>query len=153
MIKDPDALEETQQAWKTVRVAQAMVKTNLNAGMFGLVPQTHGFRNLSHGLVLLFAYAVLEDTLSQLAGEGVFMSKGWQLKSLMKESKKAIAWIDFDLVDQGRDCRNDLAHRQKIPERADSWRYVDAVEAELIGWEVLPGPVKAEFTIDVTPQD
>ena len=69
----------------------------------------------------------------------------------MTASQSAMSWADFDTVDEGRKCRNALAHDQTIPPRADSWKYIDAIEAELIAWSILDGPVKADYTITRGP--
>jgi hypothetical protein len=112
---------------------------NLAASHIGIggVGTSHNFKNLTYCLWLLFAFTVLERVLLQLRREGAFTSKSSQLGHLMEGSRKALPWSDFDLVDEARDRRNDVAHRLTVLERADTWRYVDAIETELRAWAVL----------------
>ena len=148
VISDDAVLDEVRRTWGTVRIFQAKVKTNLFAGMQGLggVPQSMEFWDLSHSLVLLFAFSVLEDVLKQVRTEQG-LKCGPQLGAMKDASRDMLPWADFDTVDTARECRNELAHDQVIPPRADSWEYIDAIERELIAWEILDGPVKAEYTI------
>jgi len=138
MVKDQAALQNIQASWKTVRTVQGSVGANLASamGMFGGV--SHNFRDLAHSLVLLFAFSVLEDTLKQLRDESAFTSDSSQLGKLMERSETPLPWVDFAKVDAGRECRNNLAHEMQVPSRADSWKYIDAIENELVGWGVLP---------------
>jgi len=153
LISDDEILDQVRRTWGTVRVVQASVRANLNAGMTGViggVPLTMDFFNLSHSLVLLFAFSVLEDVLDQARDEGKFSCRKNNLGALMSTSQDALDWVDFKTVDKGRECRNHLAHDQVIPPRADSWKFIDAIEAELVSWGILDGPVTAECTISVT---
>jgi len=152
MLKDPKTLKDIQSSWETVRLVQAMVRTNLNAGAFGLIPQTDQFRNLAHNLVLFFAFSVLEDALKQCRDEELFVSKGSELRRLMEASKSVVAWADYATIDSGRDKRNAVAHKRQFLPRAECWQYIDAIEKELIAWAILPGPVQKEYTISLTPK-
>jgi hypothetical protein len=69
MVKDPDALIRIRGSWRTVRTLEAMIQTNLNAGLFSLVPTMTGFTRIPESLLLVFAVPVLEDTLRQLRDE------------------------------------------------------------------------------------
>ena len=151
MIQDSMKLQEIRDTWVTVRIFQAKVTTNLNAAFVGGgIPQTHEFRNLAHSLILLFAFSVLEDVLKQLKQEKVFSSGTNQLGDLMYFSKGALAWKAFALVDEGRTKRNELAHQRQLIERVDCWKYIDAIEEELVGWKILTGKVKADYTMTIT---
>ncbi len=152
LIYNDEILDQVRRTWGTVRVVQASIKANLNAGMTGFgVPLSMDFFDLSHSLVLLFAFSVLEEVLRQARDEGRFNCGRNTLGALMSASQDAVGWVDFSTVDEGRECRNHLAHDQKIPPRSDSWRFIDAIEAELVSWGVLDGPVTADYTIDLTP--
>ena len=142
MVKDQAALQNIQASWKNVRTFQDRVSANLASSMGGWdVGVSHNFRDLAHSLVLLFAFSVLEDKLRQLRDESAFTSDSSQLGKLMERSKTPLPWVNFAEVDAGRDCRNKLAHHMQVPSRADSWKYIDAIENELVGWGVLPGNV------------
>ena len=99
MIRDESVANGIRKSWDTVRMAEARVKTNAAAGMFGGgVPLTMDFVDFSHSLVLLFAFSVLEDVLHQSRDEGRFESGNSKLGTLMFASKDALSWIDFDAV-------------------------------------------------------
>ena len=112
----------------------------------GRGPQTTSFADLSHSLVLLFAFSVLEDLLKQVRKEHELKCRS-QLKAMMEASQSVLRWTDFGTVDKGRECRNHLAHEQKVPPREESQKYINAIEREFIAWEILDGPIKAEYTI------
>ena len=128
-----------------------MVTTNLTAGTLGLVPQTDEFRNASHSLVLLFAMSVLEDVLRQLRDEGRFASKRNEMKRLMEASRSVLPWADFTLIDEAREKRNGVAHKREFLPAGDCARYIDGIEAELVRWQVLPGRVQYDYTIERRP--
>ena len=138
MIKDPIILQALRDEWKGLRATQQSIKNTLS----GYKRLTGGvyfnyFENLVYSLVLPLAFSVLEHTLMQLRDEGVFKCKSNSLKHLMKASQPTLPWLDFALVDEARDKRNKFVHEQKEIERVDTWKYVDAIEAELVEWKVL----------------
>jgi hypothetical protein len=151
MPLDSETLEELRASWNTVRLSQAMVQTNLAAGAFGLVAQTNDFRDLTHGLILLFAVSVMEEALERYRDQGLFAPKRGGLKELVSASKDALPWVNWEGMGQIRNRRNDVAHHLKYPPRAQAWADIDSVEKELIAWGVLSGPVKAEYTITRGP--
>ncbi len=151
MPLDFETLDELRASWNTVRLSQAMVQTNLAVGAFGLAVRTNDFRDLTNGLILLFAVSVLEEALERYRDDGLFVPKRGGLKELVNASKEALPWINWDGMEQIRNRRNDVAHHLKYPPRAQSWSDIDSVEKELISWGVLSGPVKAEYTITRSP--
>lgn len=125
-----------------MRSFQSRVQAHLNAsGGVGSVGATHQLRNISHNLVLLFAFSVLETTLKQLRDEKVFEEQKNGLKSLMHSSKSNLSWLDFDLIDKARDERNKVAHDQKILDRSECWIYIDGIESELVSWNVVSNKI------------
>ena len=138
MIQDSTKKQEIEDDWKGVRSFQSRIQAHLNIsdGM-GTVGATHQLRNISHNLVLLFAFSVLETTLKQLRDEKVFKEKSNRLKALMHSSKSSIPWQDFDLIDDAREDRNKVAHDKVIIERDRCWGYIDGIENELILWKVV----------------
>ena len=64
-------------------------------------------------------------------------SKAWQLGIKMAASQNAMAWKDYDLVNNGRCARNDLAHEAKLLSEVDCRRFIDAVESELKAWGIV----------------
>ena len=151
MITDRVVLEDIRSSWNTVRISQEMIQTNLNVAFAFGGAQSHNFKNLAYSLILIFAFSVIEDALRQLEDQGVFSAKNRQLGTLMHASKSALPWVAFQFVDEGRERRNDVAHKREYLERADCWKYIDAIENELIAWRILLGKAQATYTITVTP--
>lgn len=133
--------KEIQEDWDGVRKFQSKIQAHLNAsgGVIG-GGATHQLRNISHNLTLLFAFSVLETVLKQLRDEGVFSEKSNGLKKLMYSSKKGLTWVDFKVADKARNERNKVAHQQETLERADCWKFIDAIEKELISWTIVVNP-------------
>ena len=84
MIQDKASLKNVRDSWKTVRVVDAQIATNMNAGIFSLVPTATGFSVVPESLLLVFAVAVLEEVLVELEDQGTFYSRKG-LKRLMEE--------------------------------------------------------------------
>ena len=141
MIKNVTLKKKIQKDWDGVRKFQSMIQAHLNAsgGIIG-GGATHQLRNISHNLMLLFAFSVLETALKQLRDEGAFAGNSNSLKRLMYSSKNNLTWIDFKLIDEARDKRNKVAHQQKTLSRADCWKYIDAIEKELVSWNIVVDP-------------
>ncbi len=141
MIRDPTIKQQVQEEWDGVRSFQSILQARLNApgGLAG-IGASHGLRNISHCLILLFAFSILEKVLKQLRDEGMFRQQDNRLGKLMYSSKRSVPWRNFPLVDKAREDRNRVAHRQEILERADSWNYIDGIEAELLSWKVIVNP-------------
>ena len=55
----------------------------------------------------------------------------------MGASQKLLPWQNYDLVDNGRVARNDLAHEAKLSSKADCLRFINAIEAELKAWGII----------------
>lgn len=139
MIKNMDKLDAIRKDWEYARSRRTFIERH--AGHFangGLAPLT--LMDFAANLVLVFAFAVLDDALEQLERECWFKTKGTTLGARMEASKLKLPWVDFASVDKGRDMRNDIAHRQKDLIRRECWRYFGAIEREFIEWEILPDP-------------
>ncbi len=145
MIKDKRKLQEYQDEWKGVRSFQAKVQRHLNVPSMGLGgSSTHELRNISHNLVLLFAFSVFENVLRQLKCEGKIETSSERLCKIMKASKSAesaVQWSNYDKIVEVHKERNNVAHEQKIIEREKCWEYIDAIESELVGWQILSAPI------------
>ena len=149
MIADTQAREKLVAAWKRVRISLEMVRTNHAMAHFRGAPLTPDYTALAHNLVLVYAFAVFEGALEKLEEEGTLPPTKGGLKRLMAASQKFLPWQDFGAVDAGRDERNLVAHEGAAlpPERCV--HHIDAIERELVAWKVLPGPIKATYTISV----
>jgi len=142
MIQDSTKKKEIEDDWKGVRSFQSKIQAHLNiSGAIGTVGATHQLRNISHNLVLLFAFSVLETTLKQLRDEKAFEEKNNGLKALMYSSKSSIPWQDFDLIENAREDRNKVAHDQVILERGKCWKYIDGIEDELVSWKIVSNKI------------
>ncbi len=140
-VQDPVELAKLRESWKRVRQIQDQIARNLASGSLGVIGVSDQFRNLSYSVAVLFAFSVLEDTLKQLAKEGVLNSRNHGLKRLMKSSKRVLPWVDYRQVNKGRKDRNKIAHMREFFPRGKCWEYINAIEKELIAWKVLDGTV------------
>jgi hypothetical protein len=148
VIKDTTARNSILEQWKTVRLYQAMMQTNTLGGFVVGAIYSPDFLNGCDTLVLVFAFSVFERALRSLYKEKVFAAEATAgVKGLMLASRASLPWVNFSLVDQAREERQQAAHGVKIVPREDSLRYVDAMEAELVAWGVLDGPITGEYTI------
>ena len=66
--------------------------------------------------------------------------RGKRLGLLLDTSEPAISWENLPLIREVIRRRDDLAHRGKIVGRGDCWKYIDAIEAELVRWEIVTPP-------------
>lgn len=141
MIKDPIALSDAQKAWQDVRAWQGRAQRAFIAPLAqgAIVPRAIG--DLAHNVPFIFAYGVLNEVLGQLRNENLFACRTSNLGPLMGASRPALSWVDYALVDKGRDRRNELAHDGVVVPRGEIWTYVDAIEAELLAWKIMPAAI------------
>ena len=137
MIKDKHIKQELRDSWSTVLSTKEMVRANIVWAFAGGGYTSKKFRDLSYNLTLLFAFTVVENTLSQLRDEGTFNSESSQLGALMEKSKNKIPWINYSLIEEAKLKRNEIAHQQKWIDLKLCLSYLDAIEVELINWGVL----------------
>lgn len=137
VIKDTNALAEIRQSWDGVEALRTRLQVNAFAsvGFAGTFPFT--LANAAHNLPFIHAYAVLNDTLKQLAVEGHFSCKSIFLGELLKRSETVLPWRDFSLISVAVERRNDVAHRGLLLERGDCWTYIDAAKTELCAWGII----------------
>lgn len=132
--------------WQGVRGTLALVKSNMN-GAFS-AGGTVRFADLSYGLVLPLAFSVLHRALIELRGEKVFLCSSNALESLMQSSRNALPWVDYRAVRIGREVSDNFVHNQRIPTSATTWKYVDAIETELVAWNIFPAAQVRSHGID-----
>ena len=138
MIKDGDVLKEVQDDWRFVRTRKDWITRGLFASSgIGGMPRIQ-IADCCNTLVLVFAYGVLQHVLEQLRDEGFFESDRSTLGALMSNSKKLLNWVDLNKVNDGRKKRNNVAHKEHaVLPRAECWKYVDAIDAELKAWGIM----------------
>ena len=137
MISDQTALDEIRHSWEGVEA----LRDRLQRSLLGFFAQGVSFvifvADSAHNLPFVHAYAVLNDVLNQLAKEGHFQCKSIFLGALLKASKDTLTWKYFDLILEGADRRNGVAHRGEVLPRADCWKYINAIRDQLVEWDIL----------------
>ena len=137
MISDPIALQELKKSWNGVRELRSKVQR----GVLGSFAQGASaiilIADIAHNLPFIHACSVLNEALLQLRDEKHFTCKHFFLGALMDASKAQLPWADFKLVKEGVDRRNDIAHRGDIISRSECWKYIDAIERELVKWKIV----------------
>jgi hypothetical protein len=152
VIKDADARRDLVASWKAVRAAQGRVEMNVRYASAGGGGLSRSFLDSCHNLILIYAFAVFSDVLSQLRDEGAFKCKAWMLQKLMSASREGLPWKNFALVDEGRQRRNDAAHDFKVIPRRDCAKFIDAIEQELVAWGLLSPPRASSRQVDARIQ-
>lgn len=139
MITDEEALSELRDLWAGMLRTRAKVKSAIASSLGAPGAMTFMIADLAHNLPFIQAFSVLNDILLRLREEGHFKCKSFFLGALLNASKKVLEWIDFELILEGVDRRNDVAHRGEILARRECWRCISAIEAELQAWGIIPG--------------
>ena len=145
MSTSDEASDGTEATWTYIQRVRQRIDLHAKAsGSFGLFP--HFLTNLSNNLLFVLAYDALEYALRSLRDDKIFSRSGKikMLSPLMEASRTGgISWLDYLLVEEGKNKRNDLVHRftrskdaEQLP-RAECWKYVDAIERELTHWGLI----------------
>ncbi len=138
MITDPTALNDARDGWEFVRNSRNIIVGNCNVATFVVGFNQAGIRDLCFNLLLASAFLVLEETLRQIRDEGKFSSKDNRLGALIKNSRSALPWVDWALIDAGRIDRNQSVHQRTYLAQRKCRDYIAAIEQELVTWGVLP---------------
>jgi hypothetical protein len=128
--------------WKSVRASQDYIAANVAAGAVNIlgVPQDSRFQDGAHTLLLFFAFAVLELALRTARQREI--RERPDLNRRMKASKPLLPWQDYATVSQARKRRNAVAHRWQVIPRAETAKYINAIEDEFIAWGIVRGPFR-----------
>ena len=62
---------------------------------------------------------------------------GSVLGGLVNDSKSALPWFDYRLIEEIVDKRNGIAHRGETVPKPDCFRYIDAIQKELSTFGIL----------------
>jgi hypothetical protein len=135
----PDGMEAS---WIYIqRVRQRIDLNAMASASLHLFP--HFLKDLSCNLLFVLAYDALGCALESLRDAGKFSCSGKMLGALMEASQERLGWLDYPLVEEGKNKRNDLVHRftrsvgaEPLP-RAECWKYVDAIGRELTHWDLF----------------
>ena len=137
MIQDPVVVNEIKASWNGV----IALREKFKGAIAGSISMGGTFAiyvaDAVHNLPFIHACSVLNYTLLQLTKEGHLKCNGIFLGKLVKDSKKDLRWNNYDLILELVKKRNDIAHQGKILKRGDCWRYIDAIENQLISWNIL----------------
>ncbi len=79
---------------------------------------------------------MLNDVLVHLRG----VNPRTPLGTLVQNSEHALPWRNYALIVKIVEDRNALAHRAKIIRRRNCWRYIGAIEKELVQWGIVDAP-------------
>lgn len=137
MIDDQDALTEIRNSWNGVRQLQSQIRANTSFAFARGGVTVGNLSSMAHNLPLLHACAVLNDTLQQLCNEGKFACRQRTLGALLHASKTELPWSDWDLIEEVKKDRNDLAHDGTLISVELCIQYINAIEEELVVFGVL----------------
>ena len=138
MIRDPSVLASIRASWEFVRHSRNVAVGNCNAATWVVGFNQTGMRDLCFNLILASAYSVLEEVLQALRDESVFACKSSKLGQLLVASKSVLPWQNWQLIDEGRDKRNQSVHDKGYMAHAEGRNYIAALEQELLTFKVLP---------------
>lgn len=137
MITDTDALTELRSSWNGVRI----MREKLQAALLGSFSQGASFAihiaDIAHNLPFVHACSTLNEVLIQLSKENKIKCNSIFLGPLIKAGKTALPWKNYDLIDEAVKKRKEVAHKGLTLNRADCWKYINAIEEELKGWQIL----------------
>jgi len=135
MINNQDRKEEIVESWNAVRKLQnSLVRCWMSPGG-GMINERAP--DETYNLPFVLAYAVLDNVLSELREQGDIKSKSWMLGAKMEASKDVLPWKNYDLVYNGKEDRNKLAHDAELIEKSECIKLIDAIEIELKEWGIL----------------
>lgn len=134
MINNQKTISEIARDWRVVRKL-CEVSHRQYFALGGQISETRP--EDSYNLPLVLAYAVLDRVLSEIRDQGTFTCNSWKLGAKIVASQNALPWQDYDLVDNGKRARNELAHQAKLSSKVDCLRFIDAVESELKAWGLV----------------
>ena len=137
MVTDPVQLQDARDGCEFVCRSRNIAVGNCNAATSVLGFNQAGMRELCFNLLLASTFSVLEQVLRALRDQGAFARKRDQLGALMSSSRTALPWMNWLLVDSGRNDRNQSVHARTYLPHAKCREYIAAIEQELVIWGVL----------------
>jgi hypothetical protein len=139
MITDQQSLQAIRDSWAGVRELKKHAQLMRLVPGMGFIDFGGSTPDAFWNLPFALAYSVLDQALSALRDQSVFVCGTWMLGPKMEASKQHLPWQDYDLVSRGKDARNDLAHRAILLPKKECFLYVDAVGVELKAWGIVNG--------------
>jgi hypothetical protein len=135
VINDLQVRAEVTQQWAVVRrFCAGSHRQYLVGGVFVNETPPEEFYNLP----LILAFAVLDQVLTELIGQGTIpQPKRPLLGARMHASSTVLRWINYALVDSGKTARNNLAHEARLIGKLECLAFIEAIEVELKSWSIL----------------
>jgi hypothetical protein len=151
MIDDAAERLLIAEEWHSVRHSQGRITAHTAAASVRSGFMLAAVYDDIYALFLPFGCSVLEHALQQMGHKGTLTYRGNKLGRLMEAAKDLRLWPgNYGIVAEACNARDDLAHRRVVPISAKTFVYLDAIEAALIHWKVLVGPVKYTFEVSIT---
>jgi hypothetical protein len=133
MIKDAEKLKQIERQWTTV-----VLLSNWSQG-YAIAGINDQPADEFYNLPLFLAYLALGDFLAQLNLEQPYLPKDARhhLGERMRYSRERLNWRDFNLVNEGRKARNELAREGRLVSKQRCLQYIEGIEAELHAWGIV----------------
>jgi len=138
MISDNPSLQSVQTVWNSVRVYEDALDQQFNAPSLSSVSPLPERDDVCYSLLVLFAFAALEDALKLLRAEKAFLSELDRLIYMMDNSRTQLPWVDFQAILAYRNQRNKIRYDQKMVSRTEAKKILHGIERELTAWNLLP---------------
>ncbi|MCC8940843.1 hypothetical protein H8A99_31490 [Bradyrhizobium sp. Arg68] len=125
-------VEQLRRQWNIVRM--------IPGGFGGSAAVSFAPRDEFYNLPLVLVYCTLDNVLGELIRQGtVTCIRGncFKLGDKMVSARGAIPWLDYDLIDAGREARNRLAHESQLVSKQDCIEYIEAIGAQLRAWNII----------------
>lgn len=145
MINSEECKEELNKQWETIE--QLGKKLRPWKGIVGgRIFEGRGSPDEAYNLLLVLAYASVDELLDQMIQEGVFTcprsgKRAPMLGTKMDRSRGYIKWKNYDEVYAGKEARNRLAHSSQFVAKTDCLRYMNEIKSQFVEWGVLRDPM------------
>jgi hypothetical protein len=135
MINNKTRKDEIVKSWNALRKIQNSLTRVYLAPGCGFINEKAP--DTAYNLPFVLAFSVLDEVLSELSAQKTIRCKSRKLGAKMEASINILPWKNYGLVDDGRDKRNDLAHKAIVISKAECLKFIDAIENELKEWGIL----------------
>jgi hypothetical protein len=136
MIKDDVMRHSIREDWGGVRKLRQHESQSVLIPGAGVVVGS-SLPDAFWNLPFLLAYSVLDVVLTALRDEGNFECKSRMLGQKMEASRARLPWQNYDVICEGKDARNRLAHEAELLPKKKCFEYIDSIELELAAWALL----------------
>ncbi len=137
MIRDESSLERLALQWNAIELLQKRFGP-LKYITGGTIIEERGSPAESYNLLMMLAYASLDEALSQFIEEEIFSCQGKKLLGAKMEASRAnIPWRNYEIVFEGKEARNELAHESVLSDKNNCLKYVSAIRNEFQSWGLL----------------